>query len=118
MKFEFAKSFYFSASFSREGKVFGHNYALTVSMDCPDEKRRFLIENKIQESLIQKIHSRDLGLHVDFLKGVELTEENLLKIFWSLIEKNIHPVILRSLSLEKDSRTKLTLRRENGHENL
>ena len=64
---------------------------------------------KIESSLIQKLHSRDLGEHVDFLKGVPLNDPALLKAFWAVLEPAVLPAVLRSLSLERDRRTRWTL---------
>ena len=103
------KFFYFSASFSRGLHVYGHNYTLAVICEFTDKLDETVLENKIQAALIQKIHSRDLSLDVDFLKNMEITDYNLLKVFSEIISKQIHPVRLHALSLERDSRTKLLL---------
>jgi len=71
-----------------------------------------LFEKKIEESLIKKLDSRDLGLHVDFLKGAALNDANLLRIFWGIIKKEIRPAALYSLSLERDGRTKTVMASE------
>ncbi len=104
-----AKFFHFSASFSKKGKVYGHNYVLGVTVNGVDNGTETMLINKIESGLIDKINSRDLELHVDFLKGVELTDENILRVFWKIIAALIAPVSLKKLSLERDSRTVLTL---------
>ena len=109
MKTTLSKLFYFSASYSKEDKVFGHNYILEATAEISDEPSEIFFENAIRESLIKKLESRDLGLHVDFLKEVELTEQNILKAFWEVIQKSITPLSLVSLSLQRDKQTKRTL---------
>ena len=105
----FTKTFDFSASFSRDGKIYGHNYTLGVTTDWMDEEAEALFEAKVRESLIKKMESRDLGLHVDFLKGARLNDENLLAIFWPILKKEIHPLGLHRLSLQRDQRTKVVM---------
>ena len=105
----FTKTFDFSASFSKGGKVYGHNYTLGVTTDWMDEEAEALFEAKVRGSLIQKMESRDLGLHVDFLKGAKLNDENLLAIFWPILKKQIHPLCLHRLSLQRDKRTKVVM---------
>ncbi|MBI3315410.1 MAG: hypothetical protein HYZ87_00325 [Candidatus Omnitrophica bacterium] len=87
-----------------------HNYTLNVTVDASDadglEER---LTRQVREALIDKVHSRDLGLHVDFLKGSTINELNLTTVFWGIVKKAISPVKLLSLTLEKDSHSQLTL---------
>ena len=87
----------------------GHDYLLSVTTEALDENLETEIESKIQKVLIQKMDSRDLGLHVHFLKNIEITDTNLLKAFWKLVEPAIKPVRLKSMCLERDSRTKVCI---------
>ncbi len=109
MKVHLTKAFFFSASFSQNNRVVAHNYTLKITTDGLDERLEKELEAKVEGGLIKKLQSHDLGTDVDFLKGTSLEEESLLKVFWALIQKEIHPVPLRALSLEKDGRSKLTL---------
>jgi hypothetical protein len=72
------------------------------------------LEAQVWEELIRHVHSRDLSSGVDFLKGVTITDENLLNVFWGIVQKAIHPHRLRALTLERDSRTSYTLSEENA----
>ena len=103
------KLFYFSASFSRGRRVYGHNYTLSVTVRFSEKLDETLMEKKIQKGLIHKIHSRDLGLDVPFLKKIPLTDYYLLKAFFKIISREIHPVRLHGLCLERDSKTRLSL---------
>ncbi len=105
----FTKTFPFSASFSRDGRVYGYNYTLGVTTDWMEESAEAVFEEKVRVSLIRKLESRDLGLHVDFLKGAKLNDENLLAIFWPLLKKEIHPLPLHRLSLQRDDRTRVVM---------
>ena len=103
------KIFEFSASHAHADRVVGHNYTLRATFYAPDERTEAGLGEKIEVSLIQKLHSRDLGEHVDFLKGVPLNDPALLKAFWAVLEPAVLPAVLRSLSLERDRRTRWTL---------
>lgn len=109
MKAVLTKVFHFSASYEKNHKIFASNYRLGVTTSALDESDEADFEKKIQESLIQKIHSRDLGLHVDFLKSVAITETALLQIFSERIKNTIAPLPLFALSLERDDCSKITL---------
>jgi hypothetical protein len=106
----FTRTFDFSASFSRDGKIFGHNYTLSVTTDWLDEAAEARFDEKIRRSLISKMESRDLGLHVDFLKGAKLNDENLLAVFWPIVKREIDPLPLYRLSLRRDCRTEVEMR--------
>ena len=103
------KFFYFSASYSRLDQTHGHNFTLGVTVEYSDKMDEATFINQIEVALVQKIHSRDLSMHVDFLKNIEITDYNLLKIFSEIISRQIKPVKLHSVSLERDPRTKLLL---------
>ena len=103
------KTFQFSASFAEGNKVLGRNYTLRVTFRAPDGRLEEELAEKVERSLIQKLHSRDLGEDVDFLKGTELNDPVLLKKFWAVLEPAVRPAVLSSLSLERDRRTEWKL---------
>ena len=109
MKLLFAKTFKFSASHEKNGKVYGHNYLLTITTDMMDEARQDLFETRVEEGLISQVHTKDLGTHVSFLKGMDISGENLLRAFAKIAEGLVHPAKIYALSLERDSLTKVTL---------
>ncbi len=106
------KLFHFSASFSKGAEVRGHNFTLAVTAEYADGMDEAAVEEKIEKALIRKVHSRDLSLHVDFLRGVDITDHNLLKAFLGIISREIAPIRLHSLALERDARTRLLLHAE------
>ena len=112
MKITLTKKFHFSASHSAHDRAIGHNYVLNVTTEALDDALEAILEKKVREVLIQKIDSRDLGLHVDFLKNIDVSDANLLKAFWEVIQPAIHPVQLTALSLEKDERTQVLFSRD------
>ncbi len=107
MKIIRTKKFNFSASYTKADRVIGHNYILSVTTGALSESEEAAVDKKIREVLIKKIDSRDLGLHVDFLKNKDLTDAGLLNAFWGIIQTEIRPVELTALSLECDDHTQL-----------
>lgn len=107
-----SKRFPFSSSFSRDGKVYGYNYTLLIVTDAMTPEEESGLEARVSEGLIRRVHSRDLSSGVDFLKGVTITDENLLKVFWGRVQQAITPHRLRALTLERDGRTSLTISQE------
>jgi hypothetical protein len=105
MKATLTKFFHFSASFSKNNQVIGHNYVLGVTVDSLDEAAESDFTQKIEMALIKKIESRDLGLHVDFLKTVELNDVGILNAFLKEILKSGANAKIRSLSLSRDKKT-------------
>lgn len=87
----------------------GHNYVLTVVTGPLDERLEAALEERVMRCLIQKLDSSDLGLHVDFLKGIEMNEAELLKAFWGVLSNEVPPIRIRSLSLKRDKKTRVTL---------
>ena len=69
------------------------------------------MEEKVNGAVIQRVQSRDLGLHVDFLKGISISDQNLLEVFWKILEKEMKPLVLLKLTLARDERTQVTIER-------
>ena len=102
--------FPFSACFDEAGGgLAAHNYSLrllTEPLARADEKR---LRTAVDDGLIRRIASRDLGRDVDFLKGKPLTESVVLSEFHKRIEPLIAPSPVLRLSLERADGTRLTL---------
>lgn len=109
MKATVTKFFRFSASHSSGSRIFGKNYLLEIILDAVPLDRELAFEKKVLEKLIKKLGSRDLGLHVDFLKGVEITDRNLLEAFWRVLREAAPDFEIRSMTLQRDETTKTTL---------
>ncbi len=103
------KSYAFSASYSSGPRVVSHNYRLEAVFDGVLESQEPALDRKIQDGLIRKIHSQDLGQHVDFLRGKALSETVLLEAFWNFVSELVRPASLKALSIERDGRTRWTL---------
>lgn len=102
-------SFPFSSSYAERERIRAYNFILHASLEGlsgPEFEQP--LKEKIENGLIHKIHSKDLGLHVDFLKGLELNEEVILNAFWDELNGLVAPARLRTLTLERDDRTKIT----------
>jgi hypothetical protein len=105
MRFEWTKQFGFSSSYADNNRVIGHNYILNLTTEAVDEASELRIESIVQKTLIDKMHSRDLSLDVDFLKGVTISDAALLNIFWKILEKELLPIRILGMSLQRDRRT-------------
>ena len=103
------KSYEFSASYSEADKVVGHNYVLRATFEACGDGTEETLDKKIQDALIKKIHSSDLGQHVDFLKNKQITDLSLLRSFWPLVAQAALPARLERLSLERDRTTQWAL---------
>lgn len=99
------KYFHFSASHQYRDKVFGHNYVLGITLGSLNEADEEKLIKNIHTHLIDKVHSRDLGMGVDFLKGKEINDRTLLESFAKIIEGVIPVSTLKSLTLKRDERT-------------
>ena len=93
------KNFEFSASLSQGKKVLGHNYILRATFEASDLSAENGLAEKIEKTLIEKVHSRDLG---------ETNDLALLKDFWGVVTQATRPAKLLSLCLERDRRTQWT----------
>lgn len=94
--------FPFSACFDAPGGVLvAHNYVLrltTWALTPVEEKR---LRTLIQKSLIDQVHSRDLGRDVAFLTERPLTEAGVLAAFKDILKPLLGELPLRQLQLER-----------------
>ena len=109
MKTALTKSFHFSSSYTKAGRMIGKNYILEMTIEAVASDREELFEKKIREELIRSLESVDLGLHVNFLKNLEINDSNLLKAFWTEIERLCPDFKLHALTLVRDAVTRTTL---------
>ena len=109
MKAVLTKSFRFSASTTRGGRILGKNFILDIALEALSVEGEEAFEKKTRDGLIRPLESVDLGLHVDFLKGVEITDLNLLKAFWREMERLCPEFKLLSMTLRRDESTRTTL---------
>ena len=103
------KSFPFSSSFERDGQIHGYNFTLVLTAAIRDDFDEKHITQTVQRELIQKIHSKDLSVHVDFLKGNKISDVFLLKKFSSILLNKLKPLKMVSLALRRDDRTRTEL---------
>jgi hypothetical protein len=112
MIFRLTRFFPFSASYEQNGGMRAFNYTLGITIEPAGNFAETEFDQKVEAALIRKIESRDLGLHVDFLKGVELNDSSILRAFWAVIEKEIQPSKIYSLCLDKNKKTRVALTRD------
>ena len=100
MQFFLTKSFAFSASHTQGGRVFGHNYLLSVTVESSDETAETTLQSAVETNILPRVHSRDLGESV--------TQAGLLKGFWQELAPKLPAMKITSLVLERDPRTRTT----------
>lgn len=103
-------AFPFSACFDDAGGgLAAHNYTLrivTEPLALPEEKR---LRDCVDDKLIRRVASRDLGKDVDFLRGKKMTEPAVLAEFFRVVASAIAPVPVYRLCLERGDGTRLTM---------
>ncbi len=73
----------------------GHNYHLEVTVKgLPDPKTGYLIDLKIlkkiiNEKIFKHVDHKNLNTDVPFLDGVITSVENLVAIFWDILENEV-----------------------------
>jgi len=83
----------------------GHNYMLDVSVRGPlDEKTGYVVDlsrirDIAQEHVIDKVDHRNFNLDVDFMRGTIPTTENIVVVFWRVLEPALKPAQLARLVL-------------------
>jgi len=83
----------------------GHNYMLDVSVRGPlDEKTGYVVDlsrirDIAQEHVIDKVDHRNFNLDVDFMRGTIPTTENIVVVFWRVLEQALKPAQLVRLVL-------------------
>jgi len=83
----------------------GHNYMLDVSVRGPlDEKTGYVVDlarirDIAQAHVIDKVDHRNFNLDVDFMRGTIPTTENIVVVFWRVLEPALKPAQLVRLVL-------------------
>jgi 6-pyruvoyltetrahydropterin/6-carboxytetrahydropterin synthase len=83
----------------------GHNYMLDVSVCGPlDEKTGYVVDlarikDIAQAHVIDKVDHRNFNLDVDFMRGTIPTTENIVVVFWRVLEPALKPAQLVRLVL-------------------
>ncbi len=111
----FNESFTDAENFETFGKCsnpagHGHNYELSVTVAGePDPKTGMIIDLKklsdlIKEEIINKVDHKNLNVDVDFLQGVIPTTENLVRIFWNILNPKIKQGKLYSIQISETAK--------------
>lgn len=83
----------------------GHNYTLEVSVKGPiDPKTGYVmdlaaIRDVVTREVIDKVDHRNFNLDVEFMQGIIPTTENIVVVFWRVIDPLIRPARLARLRL-------------------
>ncbi len=83
----------------------GHNYQLEVTVKgIPDPETGYVIDLRkltriIDEEILEKVDHKHLNFDVDFLLGVIPTMENIVVLFWQILEPKIGYGALHSIRL-------------------
>ena len=73
----------------------GHNFVLEVTIFGEVEGRSgYVIDLKklkeiLRQEIIQKVDHKHLNYDVDFLRDIIPTSENIVKVFWKLLESKV-----------------------------
>ena len=89
--------------------MIGKNYILEITIEAVAPAQEELFEKKVRENIIRPLESADLGLHVNFLAGIEVNDLNLVKAFWAELKKLCPDFKPQTLTLFRDSGTRTTL---------
>lgn len=85
----------------------GHNYTLEVSvMGEPDPVSGYVIDlgelkRIVQEQLLDHVDHRNLNLDVPEFAGTNPTAENIVLVFWRVLEPALKPCTLTRLRLRE-----------------
>lgn len=86
----------------------GHNYNLFVTVKGdPDPVTGFVMDVKtlstlIKELIVEQVDHRNLNLDVPFIpKGMQPTTENLVILFWDLLEPHLDGCQLHKIRLDE-----------------
>jgi 6-pyruvoyltetrahydropterin/6-carboxytetrahydropterin synthase len=85
----------------------GHNYILEVTVFGSIKKETgYAIDFKklkeiVYSEIIQKVDHKHLNYDVDFLKDIIPTAENIVRVFWQVLESKINGAKLFSIRLRE-----------------
>ena len=107
--FRLTKQFNFSASFSRDGKTFGYNYVLGVTVLSGLPKDESFLTAAVETAVIKRVHTSDLTAAGHYFKMPEVSDLEILKAFHRALEPALMPLKIYSLCLQRDQSTLLEL---------
>ena len=114
MATELTKFFSFSACHTSSGKVLGRNYRFGITVEWVNQAQEERLIETVRRELISKVHTRDLGENVDFLKNISIDDASLLKEFKKRLSAALMGFNIKRLTLERDSETSTVLFLENS----
>lgn len=96
----------------------GHNYVLEVTVaGNPEKESGYVIDLKtlkqiIRREITEKVDHKHLNYDVDFLEGIIPTAENIVRVFWKVLEPKIKHGKLSSLRLQETENNSVEYRGE------
>lgn len=109
MRTELTKTFAFSACHTHSGRVLGRNYLLGITLEWLPEEREKAMSEIVHREIISKVHTRDLGEDVYFLKKSVIDDASILQAFWQRLSGPLSDFRVRRLTLQRDPETSTTL---------
>lgn len=106
---ELTKFFSFSACHTVSGRVLGRNYRFGITVEWVSQDQEDRLVAIVQREVIAKVHSRDLGESVDFLKNIRIDDGSLLESFEKRLSALLSDFKVIRLVLERDSETAAVL---------
>jgi len=73
----------------------GHNYVLEVTVSGPIEAKTGMVmdlkalKDLLDREIINRVDHKNLNVDVDFMRGVIPTAENILVLFWDLVQDKL-----------------------------
>lgn len=108
MRTELTKTFAFSACHTHSGRVLGRNYLFKITLEWLPEDREKAVSEIVQREILSKVHTRDLGEDVYFLKKAVIDEASILQAFWQRLSGPLSGFRVKCLTLQRDSETSAT----------
>src|SRR3989338_5709939 len=108
MRMELTKTFSFSACHTASGRILGRNYLLKIALEWLPEAREKILSDIVRREILSKVHTRDLGEDVFFLKRTEIDDASILKAFWQRLSGPLEDFQVKYLTLQRDSETSTT----------
>jgi 6-pyruvoyltetrahydropterin/6-carboxytetrahydropterin synthase len=85
----------------------GHNYVMEVTVSGePQDRTGYVVDLKklkeiLKSELVDKVDHKHLNEDVDFLRGIIPTAENIVKVFWNILQPKIPDGKLFSIRLHE-----------------
>ena len=86
----------------------GRNYLLKIALEWLPEDREKELSEIVHREILSKVHTRDLGEDVYFLKKAVIDDTSILEAFWQRLSGPLSGFRVKHLILQRDSETSTT----------